>query len=117
MGIKQLRAFALSLPGATEDMPFGNDTLAFGANAKIFMEIYQRKWVLNDGFRLNYVTPNSRFVDTSMLHLPFTRAQQRNTAFKRRAFKVIYALTPNTWQFCYTIDSFSFTLRQTTFQI
>jgi hemoglobin/transferrin/lactoferrin receptor protein len=35
---------------------------------------------LNEGVRLNLVTLNANFVDTSILHLPFTNASQNNLA-------------------------------------
>ncbi|MCE3282897.1 MAG: hypothetical protein K0Q66_1634, partial [Chitinophagaceae bacterium] len=38
------------------------------------------KWTLNDGLRLNHVLLDAIFVDTSILHLPFTRARQANLA-------------------------------------
>ncbi len=38
------------------------------------------QWTLNDGLRLNHVNLNAIFVDTSILHLPFTSAKQNNLA-------------------------------------
>lgn len=35
---------------------------------------------LNDGVRLNLVTLNANFIDTGILHLPFTNASQNNVA-------------------------------------
>jgi len=35
---------------------------------------------LNDGLRINLVTLNAQFIDTGILHLPFTSAQQNNLA-------------------------------------
>ena len=35
---------------------------------------------LNDGLRLNLVTLNAQFIDTGILHLPFTSAKQNNFA-------------------------------------
>ena len=37
MNIEDLRDFALSLPGVTEGLPFGVDTLVFKVNNKIFL--------------------------------------------------------------------------------
>ena len=37
MNIEDLRDFALSLPGVTEGLPFGVDTLVFKLNNKIFL--------------------------------------------------------------------------------
>ena len=37
-------------------------------------------WVLNSGLRLNNVQLNANFKDTSLMHFPFTDANQNNTA-------------------------------------
>lgn len=37
MNIDEIRDFALSFQGVTEDMPFGPDTLVFRINGKIFL--------------------------------------------------------------------------------
>lgn len=37
-------------------------------------------WTLNDGLRLNHVKLDAVFVDTAILHLPFSRATQNNLA-------------------------------------
>ncbi|PTL33581.1 MmcQ family protein [Prevotella sp. oral taxon 376] len=37
MNIEEVRAYALSLKGVTEDMPFGEDCLTFRVGQKIFM--------------------------------------------------------------------------------
>jgi predicted DNA-binding protein (MmcQ/YjbR family) len=37
MDIESLRAYCLSLPGVTEDLPFGPDTLVFRIRSKIFL--------------------------------------------------------------------------------
>jgi len=37
-------------------------------------------WVLNSGLRLNNVQLNAHFKDTSLMHFPFTDANQNNTA-------------------------------------
>lgn len=39
MDIEQVREFCLSLPGATEDMPYGPDWLVFRIEGKIFLHI------------------------------------------------------------------------------
>jgi predicted DNA-binding protein (MmcQ/YjbR family) len=36
MNIEEFRNYCLSLPGVTEDMPFGGDTLVFRVGGKIF---------------------------------------------------------------------------------
>lgn len=40
MNIEEIRTYALSLKGVTEDMPFGDDCLAFRVERKIFMCIH-----------------------------------------------------------------------------
>ncbi len=37
-------------------------------------------WVLNDGIRVNLVQLDARFVDTTLMHFPFTNAIQNNIA-------------------------------------
>ena len=39
MDIEQARLFALSLPSATEDMPFGDDWVVFRIGGKVFMHL------------------------------------------------------------------------------
>lgn len=40
MNIGEVRNFALTLPGATEDMPYGPDWLIFRIEGKIFLHIW-----------------------------------------------------------------------------
>jgi len=40
MNIEQIREYALTMPGATEDMPYGNDWLIFRIGGKIFLHIW-----------------------------------------------------------------------------
>lgn len=37
-------------------------------------------WVLNDGIRFNLVQLDARFADTTLMHFPFNKATQNNTA-------------------------------------
>ena len=37
MNVEELRLYALSLPDVTEGFPFGNDTIVFKTNNKIFL--------------------------------------------------------------------------------
>ena len=37
MNVEEIRSYALALPGATEDMPFGPDWLVFRIEGKIFL--------------------------------------------------------------------------------
>jgi predicted DNA-binding protein (MmcQ/YjbR family) len=39
MNIEQVRAFALSLPAVTEDMPYGDDMIVFRIEGKIFLHL------------------------------------------------------------------------------
>lgn len=40
MNIEEVREYALSLPGVTEDMPFGEDNVTFRVEGKIFLCLY-----------------------------------------------------------------------------
>ncbi len=40
MNIEDVREFALTMPGATEDMPYGSDWLIFRIEGKIFLHIW-----------------------------------------------------------------------------
>lgn len=40
MDIEQIREYALTLTGVTEDMPYGDDVLAFRIEGKIFMLLF-----------------------------------------------------------------------------
>ena len=40
MDIEQIREYTLTLPGVTEDMPYGDDVLAFRIERKIFMLLF-----------------------------------------------------------------------------
>lgn len=37
MNIEEVRSYALSLPGVTEDQPFGEDNVTFRVEGKIFL--------------------------------------------------------------------------------
>jgi hemoglobin/transferrin/lactoferrin receptor protein len=41
---------------------------------------FDAHWVLNDGIRLNLVQLDARFADTTLMHFPFNKAIQNNTA-------------------------------------
>ena len=47
MNIEQVREYTLSLPGVTEDQPFGDDNITFRLEGKIFLW-----WVLKISFEL-----------------------------------------------------------------
>ena len=40
----------------------------------------QGNWVMNSGLRLNNVQLEANFIDTALMHFPFTKATQNNTA-------------------------------------
>lgn len=61
--------------------PDGGNSMYYGAlyAAHIF-KFSRNKIVLNDGIRLNYVSLNSKFNDTTFFPFPFKTATQNNTA-------------------------------------
>lgn len=62
--------------------PDGSNSMHyFGLYAQHLYKIIDDKLILNDGIRVNYVSLNTTFADTSILHLPFTEASQRNLAY------------------------------------
>jgi hemoglobin/transferrin/lactoferrin receptor protein len=66
--------------------PDGNNSMHFaGVYVQHLFKIIPGKLILNDGARLNYVSLKSNFVDTSLLHLPFTEANQNNITFSANA--------------------------------
>lgn len=60
-------------------------------------------WTLNDGLRLNHVKLDAVFVDTSILHLPFTSAKQNNLAVTGN-IGLIYS-TPKQFKLAFLISS------------
>lgn len=61
--------------------PNGGSNMYYGAlYAQHIYKIVTDKLILNDGIRLNYVSLNSRFNDTTFYPFPFNTAQQNNTA-------------------------------------
>jgi hemoglobin/transferrin/lactoferrin receptor protein len=66
--------------------PDGKNNMSYtGAYVQHLFKIIPGKLILNDGIRFNYVMLNSTFNDTSILHLPFTKAEQRNLTFSANA--------------------------------
>ncbi|WP_341839340.1 TonB-dependent receptor [Chitinophaga caseinilytica] len=53
----------------------------FGAYAQHLYKIVPGKLILNDGLRANYTALRCTFADTSILHLPFTEANQRHVTW------------------------------------
>lgn len=61
---------------------YADDPTNMGSLALYTQYIYKfnDKFTLNSGLRLNYVSLNARFADTSIMRLPFNTADQRNFA-------------------------------------
>lgn len=66
--------------------PDGNNSMHYtGAYLQHLYKIIPGKLILNDGLRLNYTRLSSTFVDSSILNLPFTEAQQSNITYSANA--------------------------------
>lgn len=63
MNIEQIREYCLALNGATEDMPFGDDTLVFRVMNKIFVLVN-----LEGEIRVNLKCDPSRAIDLREEH-------------------------------------------------
>ena len=76
MNIEEVRYFALSLPGVTEDQPFGDDNITFRVEGKIFMCL----WL--GGGKYN--------IDKTMLRFACKLAPERNEELR----ELYSAVTP-----------------------
>ena len=76
MNIEEVRYFALSLPGVTEDQPFGDDNITFRVEGKIFMCL----WL--GGGKYN--------IDETMLRFACKLAPERNVELR----ELYSAVTP-----------------------
>lgn len=76
MNIEEVRDFALSLPGVTEDQPFGDDNITFRVEGKIFMCL----WL--GGGKYN--------IDETMLRFACKLAPERNEELR----ELYSAVTP-----------------------
>lgn len=76
MNIEEVRHFALSLPGVTEDQPFGDDNITFRVEGKIFMCL----WL--GGGKYN--------IDETMLRFACKLAPERNEELR----ELYSAVTP-----------------------
>lgn len=76
MNIEEVRYFALSLPGVTEDQPFGDDKITFRVEGKIFMCL----WL--GGGKYN--------IDETMLRFACKLAPERNEELR----ELYSAVTP-----------------------
>ena len=70
MNIEEVRYFALSLPGVTEDQPFGDDNITFRVEGKIFMCL----WL--GGGKYN--------IDETMLRFACKLAPERNEELREQ---------------------------------
>lgn len=70
MNIEEVRDFALSLPGVTEDQPFGDDNITFRVEGKIFMCL----WL--GGGKYN--------IDETMLRFACKLAPERNEELREQ---------------------------------
>ena len=70
MNIEEVRYFALSLPGVTEDQPFGDDNITFRVEGKIFMCL----WLGGDKYN----------IDETMLRFACKLAPERNEELREQ---------------------------------
>lgn len=77
MNIEEVRYFALSLPGVTEDQPFGDDNITFRVEGKIFMCL----WL--GGGKYN--------IDETMLRFACKLAPERNEELREQYSAVMPA--------------------------
>lgn len=77
MNIEEVRYFALSLPGVTEDQPFGDDNITFRVEGKIFMCL----WL--GGGKYN--------IDETMLRFACKLAPERNEELREQYSSIMPA--------------------------
>ena len=96
MNIEEVRYFALSLPGVTEDQPFGDDNITFRVEGRIFMCL----WL--GGGKYN--------IDETMLRFACKLAPERNEELR----ELYSAVTPAFhWNKTHWSDCFSSNWTQT----
>ncbi|HEX6432564.1 MAG TPA: TonB-dependent receptor plug domain-containing protein [Niastella sp.] len=72
--------------GLVTRYPDGKNNMNYGGvYAQHLFRIIPNKLTLNEGIRLNYTGLDANFKDTSLLHLPFTKATQRHFAYSLNA--------------------------------
>lgn len=86
MNIEEVRYFALSLPGVTEDQPFGDDNITFRVEGKIFMCL----WL--GGGKYN--------IDETMLRFACKLAPERNEELRELYSAVTPAFHWNKTHWC-----------------
>jgi hemoglobin/transferrin/lactoferrin receptor protein len=69
-----------SVSKVTTRYPDGRNTMNYVAAYAQHIYKIKEHFTLNDGVRLNYVSLLSNFVDTGLLHFPFTSAKQTHVA-------------------------------------
>lgn len=74
-----------TLSTITTRYPDGKNRMHYAAIYAQHLYKITEHLTLNDGLRISYVTLDSRFKDTSLLHLPYTRAGQDNVALTGNA--------------------------------
>jgi hemoglobin/transferrin/lactoferrin receptor protein len=78
--------------------PDGGSQMFYGSlYAQHIFKIAKDKLILNDGLRLNYISLNSKFNDTTFFPFPFKTATQNNTAVSGNLGVVYMPL--NRWRF------------------
>ena len=90
MNIEEVRYFALSLPGVTEDQPFGDDNITFRVEGKIFMCL----WL--GGGKYN--------IDETMLRFACKLAPERNEELREQYSAIMPAFH---WNKTHWSDVFS----------
>ncbi len=72
--------------GLTTRYPDGNNNMLYsGVYGQHSFKIIPGRLILNDGIRINYSNLHARFKDTSLLHLPFTKARQDHFTYSVHA--------------------------------
>ncbi|MDF2188401.1 TonB-dependent receptor [Paraflavitalea sp. CAU 1676] len=72
--------------GITTRYPDGKNNMNYaGIYAQHAYRIVPGKLILNDGIRFNYSSLDANFKDTSLLHLPYTKATQRHLTYSVNA--------------------------------
>lgn len=89
MNIEEVRDFALSLPGVTEDQPFGDDNITFRVEGKIFMCL----WL--GGGKYN--------IDETMLRFACKLIPERNEVLREQHSAIMPAFH---WNKCHWSDVF-----------
>ncbi|WP_166437184.1 TonB-dependent receptor plug domain-containing protein [Niastella caeni] len=80
--------------GLVTRYPDGKNNMTYsGVYAQHLFRIIPGKLILNDGIRFNYISLDANFIDTALLHLPFTNATQRHFAYSLNAGLIYLPIT------------------------